>query len=96
MGTDATVGSLRPLPTHGRIDALETLGQRLSFAGFTQSQNLASAQKRLDCSAQASPELDLAGDGSLCDFRSKTRVKNEGIGKLNRLTHNRKVALCYR
>jgi hypothetical protein len=48
----------------------------MSFAGFTQSQDLASAQKWLDCSAQASPELDLAGDGSLCDFRGKTRVKN--------------------
>ena len=68
----------------------------MSCVGFTQSQDLAPAQKWFDCSAQASPELDLAGDGSLCDFRSKTRVKNEGIGKLNRLTHSGKVALCYR
>ena len=68
----------------------------MSCTAFTQSQGLVAAQKWLNCSAQGRPELDLAGDGSPCDFRGKTCVQNQGIGKLNRLTHGVKVAQCYR
>ena len=81
-----------PLSTGRRIDAVETLGERMSGIGFAQSQHLVPAQKRLHCPAQAGPKLDLTSDRSLRQFRSQTGVENEGIGKLNRLAHRQKVA----
>ena len=84
-----------PLATLGRINRFEALRQRTCRVGLSQSQNFAPPQQSLDGSSQAGPEFDLPGDGPLGNLRRKASIKNEGIGKLDRLAHKSKVAKRY-
>ena len=82
-------------PSRRRIDGLQTCGQRLSRSISAQRQHLSSLQQGFDGSAQPRPELNLAGERTLEHFTCQASVENQGIGKLDWLTHPVMVAQCY-
>ena len=85
----------QPCPAGAGIDRVQTGRERDGVAAFLECQRAIGAQERLDRSAEAGPELNLAGDGTLGDLACEARVEDEMLGQFHGLAHWSKVALCH-
>ena len=76
----------------GRVNRLDTCGERLRCAGAAELKDLEACEKALDGAAEARPELNLTGDGALHGAPGEAGVKDEGVGELDWLAHRKMVA----
>jgi hypothetical protein len=76
----------------GRIHLPETRRKRLHSSRLLERERLGALEEGFDGSPQLGPELDLPGDRPLGDVCHQSRVQEELIGDLDRLSHDRMVA----